>query len=243
VPCGALDGLPWAALAAVTGHVPTVAPSARAWLAAQRAGRPDPARGGRLVLVAGPDLPGGTREVAALAADAAAAFGTTAEVTGTGAGRVEVLTGAAASTPAVFAAMEGAETVHVAAHGRFRADNPLFSSLRLADGAACAYEFERVRRPPQTLVLSSCEAALTSTTGGDAVLGLATALLRRGVRHLVAPVVEIPDTATAELMRALHQRLRAGDDPTTALTAAVVGFADETPEQAAVAGAFVAMGA
>ena len=46
-----------------------------------------------------------------------------------------VLRGDDATVDRVVAAVAGADLVHVAAHGRFRSDGPLFSSFRLADGA------------------------------------------------------------------------------------------------------------
>ena len=47
------------------------------------------------------------------------------------------------------AALDGADSVHVAAHGRFRDDNPQFCSLELADGALTVYDLERLRKVPQ----------------------------------------------------------------------------------------------
>ena len=37
---------------------------------------------------------------------------------------------------------------HVAAHGTFRADSPMFSSLRLDDGPMTVHDVERLRRAP-----------------------------------------------------------------------------------------------
>jgi tetratricopeptide (TPR) repeat protein len=223
VPTGALDGLPWGALSATVGHVPTVAPSALGWLtAAER--RPSDASA---VLVAGPDLPGAAREVRELARARPAAT---------------TLVGSAATAPAVLAALDGADTAHLAAHGVFRADNPLFSSLRLADGPLTVYELGAIRRPPRLLVLPSCDAAVTTSVGGDAVVGLSAALLRAGVATLIAPVVAVPDAATGPVMVDLHRRLAAGEAPAVALRAAVASD-DDGPEAHAVRAAFVVLGA
>ncbi|MFA9431098.1 CHAT domain-containing protein [Egicoccus sp. AB-alg2] len=224
VPTGALDGLPWGALVPALGQGPEIAPSALGWLAAARRGE----AGGPDVLVAGPGLPGAAEEVAELAARLPGA---------------RVLTGSDATAAAVLQAMEGAGTVHLAAHGRFRADNPLFSELRLADGPLTVYELEGLRRAPATLVLPSCEAAASATLAGDAVLGLGSVLLRLGVRTLVAPVLEIPDAATRPLMVDLHARRAAGATPAAALGAAVADAADATPRQRAVRSSFALFGA
>ena len=48
----------------------------------------------------------------------------------------------------VLAALDGAWLAHIAAHGRFRADSPLFSSLRMHDGPLTVYDFEQLHRAP-----------------------------------------------------------------------------------------------
>lgn len=223
VPTGALDGLPWGALAARLGHVPTVAPSALGWLHA--AGRQP--TDGPAVLVAGPDLAGAAAEVGDLAGPRPTAT---------------ILTGPAATVRAVLDAIDGADTAHLATHGVFRADNPLLSSLRLVDGPLTVYELGAIRRPPRLLVLPSCDAAVTTTLAGDAVLGLSAELLRSGVATLIAPVVPIPDEATGPVMVALHRRLAAGDAPAVALREAVA-TEDDGATGSAVRGAFVVLGA
>jgi CHAT domain-containing protein len=149
-----------------------------------------------------------------------------------------VLRGVKASVTPVQAALEGADLVHLAAHGTFRADAPLFSSLRLADGPLTVYEIERLRAAPDTLVLPSCDAALAGVRPGDELLGTAAALLGLGVASVVAPVLPIPDDATASLMVSIHERLRAGDTPSEALAAAAAAFPGDP-----VARAFVCIGA
>ena len=74
----------------------------------------------------------------------------------------------------------GADLVHLAAHGSFRADSPLFSSVLLADGPLTVYDLERLRRAPAVVVLSACEAAVAAVHDGDELLGTAAALLGAG---------------------------------------------------------------
>lgn len=230
VPTRALDGLPWGALMPNLGEVPAVSPSAGAWLSASRrahreARQPGP---GAMLLIAGPDLPGAAAEVAALAEGHAEAT---------------VLTGDEAGAARVLSAMEGARTAHLATHGAFRSDNPMFSSLRLADGSLTVYELERLRHLPRLLVLSSCEAAATATLRGDAVLGLSSVLLRLGVTCLVAPVMEIPDEVTGSFMVDLHDRMARGASPQRALAAVIAGAADDGPAARALRASFVVVGA
>jgi tetratricopeptide (TPR) repeat protein len=225
VPTGELHALPWAALPSLAGREVTVAPSAALWLRGEWAGAP---RGRRAVLVAGPGLPGAEEEVAELAR---------------GYPRARRLGGAAASARAVARAIDGAALAHVAAHGEFRADNPLFSSLRVADGGLTVYDLERLGRAPATLVLSACDAGLAGVRPGDELMGLAAALLALGTRALVASVGLAPDRATRPIMLALHDGLRAGARPSAALAAALADADDGPPEAYAARRAFVCLGA
>ena len=201
-PTGALHGVGWAALPSLTGRPVTVTPSAELWH--RRGRRVGPISARRTALVAGPDLPGGDREVATLARQYPGA---------------RVLRGEAATVADVQGALERAELVHLAAHGTFRSDAPLFSSLRLADGAVTVYELERLRSAPTTLILPACDAARVGVQAGDELLGTAAALLGLGVASVVAPVLPVPDSATTPLMLSLHERLRRGEGPSEALAA------------------------
>jgi CHAT domain-containing protein len=131
----------------------------------------------------------------------------------------------------VSAALDGAGLVHIAAHGRFRADNPLFSCLQLADGPLTVYDLEGLRRAPRTLVLSACDSGLSAVRPGDEVMGLAAAVFSLGTATLVASVIPVPDDATRRLMLAFHRRLQAGDTPAVAL-AAVRGAGAADPASA-----------
>ena len=67
----------------------------------------------------------------------------------------------------VLAALDGAWLAHIAAHGTFRADNPMFSSILLDDGPLTVHDFERLGRTPYRLVLSSCDSGVVATVGTD----------------------------------------------------------------------------
>ena len=61
--------------------------------------------------------------------------------------------------------------MHVAAHGTHQQESPLFSSLRVADGPLYAYELDAGDRPAPCVVLSACEAGLSTVRPGDEGLG------------------------------------------------------------------------
>jgi hypothetical protein len=224
-PIGALQGLAWSALPTCAGRPVTVVPSAAAWLRAT--GRPAPA--GPVLLVAGPRLAAADAEIAAVGAAHPAST---------------TLTGCAATAAAVTAAMAGARLAHLAAHGVFRGDNPLLSTLELADGPLTAYELERLPQPPGCMILSACDAGLSGVRPGDELLGFGAVLLGAGTRTLVAGILPVPAERTADLMVELHRRLPDADGPAAALAGAqqsLTGAGDGVSY--ATAAAFVCLGA
>ena len=118
---------------------------------------------------------------------------------------------------------------HLAAHGELRADNPLFSSLRLADGPLTVHDLDALASAPGVVVLGACDTAASVVGAGDELLGLAAALLRLGSRSLVAPLVPVPDEETRPLLELLHAELAAGRDCAEALAAVRVATAAAAP--------------
>ncbi len=201
VPTGRLHALPWPALPSCQGRALVVAPSATTWVTATSAGA-RPRTGGRIVLIAGPGLEHAHAEVRSLAPLY---------------GKPQVFSEKKATADAVRDAMDGAELAHVAAHGRFRAENPQFSALDLADGPLTVYDLERVRRAPRRLVLSACDSGLSAVHPGDELMGFAAAVFSLGTSTLIASVVPVADDATKALMVDLHTELAAGASPAHAL--------------------------
>ncbi|CAM4027122.1 CHAT domain-containing protein [Kibdelosporangium persicum] len=202
VPTGALYGVPWNVLPSMHGRPTVVAPSATAWLAAERATRRD----GRAVLVRGLGLPAAIGEIDKLAAHHHT---------------VELLSGDQATVSVVLKALDGALLAHIAAHGVHEPENALFSRLDLADGALFAHEIAGLARPPQQVVLAACELALNRVRPGDEALGFASALLASGSQTVVAPLSKVGDQAAAAAMDDYHRRLAAGAQPAVALADAI----------------------
>jgi hypothetical protein len=223
VPTGRLHAVPWGLMPSLSDRATAVAPSASAWLRARRAAAP---AGSRVVLVGGPGLTTGDAEIQHLAARYPDAV---------------VLAGGDASAERVMAAMDGAWLVHIAAHGTFRADSPLFSAIELGDGPLTVYDLERLKRAPYRVVLSSCSSAARAAVGADELLGLVSALISLGSAGVVASVVPVSDPATVPLMLALHDQLRTGRDLAEALTLARHAVSDD-PVARATADSFVALG-
>ncbi|HYT10671.1 MAG TPA: CHAT domain-containing protein [Mycobacteriales bacterium] len=226
-PTTVTHAVPWSLLPTSAGRSVSVAPSAAWWVRA--AGGMSTAAAAplaRVVLAAGPDLPEGDGEVRDLGQLYPGALR---------------LTGPGATVDAVAAALDGADLAHIAAHGRFRTDHPLLSSLRLADGPLTVYDLERLTRAPRLILLASCSAALSEIRPGDELMGLAAALLAQGTTAVIAPLFPVPDTATRPAMLALHRALGQDSSPPAALAAASAAPGDG-PNRFTVA-AFVCLGA
>ena len=123
-----------------------------------------------------------------------------------------LLTGAGGDRRRVRRGAGRGRIAHVAAHGVHQTENPLFSSLRLADGPLFAHELDQTARTPDHVVLSACELGLATVRPGDEALGLTSVLLHLGTRSVVAGVARVGDEAAAETMADYHARLAGGAD-------------------------------
>ncbi len=223
-PTGRLTAVPWAMLPSGRGRTVRIAPSATVWCRARQL----PYGPDRHVLaVAGPRLPGAEAEVGDVAA------------LHPGSTR---LVGDEATVARVLESASDASVLHLAAHGRLRTDNPLFSTLELADGPLTGYDLESMTRAPDSVVLSACSSGAGHATVADETLGLAWTLLGLGTAGVVAPLLPVPDSATRHLMVALHRRLAAGLGLADALSAAQAEPDPDDLMAVGVASAFVAYG-
>jgi tetratricopeptide (TPR) repeat protein len=224
VPPGKLHTIPWALLPALGGRVFSVAPSAGAWMRAHRV--PPPSRR-HVTLARGPGLVTDGAEVPLLAQlydD------------------VTVLSGSEATAEQVLHALDGAWLAHIAAHGIFRADSPMFSSLRMHDGPLTVYDFEQLHRAPYRLVLSSCDSGVLAPAGADELLGLVSSLLPLGTAGIIAGVVPLNDYAVVPMMVDLHRYLRAGQTLAESMYSVRCDLTGD-PIQQATAVSLVALGA
>ena len=192
VPVGVLHGVPWSCLH--DGPL-AQAPSATFWVRTRGAAASPRATAGGTVLVAGPELVGAREEVEALASGPPRAPGCWPP--------------SSAQAEAVVAALADADLAHLACHGSPRADNPMFSSLLLADGPVTVQELHGAGVAPHRLVLASCHSGADVAYAGDEVLGFVSAMLAQGTAGVVASIAAVPDVAAVDLMLGLHRGLRA----------------------------------
>ncbi|MCP4085870.1 MAG: CHAT domain-containing protein [Actinomycetia bacterium] len=187
-----LLSLPWGSLPSLRGRHVSLVPSLSWWCHAADSpmGPPD---GGRVVLAAGPDLDHAEEEVMLLCR--------------THYPDATVLVGSGATATAVLDSCTGADVLHIAAHGRFRDDSPMFSSIELADGPLSMFELGQVAEPPARLILSTCDLGRHGTTPMARTSGLVH-LLGSGWRSIAASTTQVLDRSAPEMMNHFHGRLR-----------------------------------
>lgn len=205
---GPLAVVPWAMLPGLADRPVSVTHSVTASLSGfgRRA-----AGSGAVLAVAGPELNRAEEEAVAVAGHYPGAV---------------ALGGSAATGAAVLGAMPGRGVLHVAAHGHHEPENPLFSSVLLADGPLFAYDIAPLPALPDQIVLSSCDVGRVDMRADAEPLGLAVALLRSGVRTVVAAVAPVSDHAAAAVMDAYHRRLASGAGPAHALAESLAAAGD-----------------
>jgi CHAT domain-containing protein len=109
-----------------------------------------------------------------------------------------------------------ADVIHIAAHGDFRSDAPLFSFVALADGRWQVADVYRQRLRASLVTLGACQTGRGRLTGGD-LIGFAHALFYAGAQAVLVSLWPIHDASTAVLMAALYRGVRQGQCKAAAL--------------------------
>jgi CHAT domain-containing protein len=119
--------------------------------------------------------------------------------------------------------------LHLATHGEFRPDNPLFSGLSLSDGWLTTLDIFNLRLKASLVTLSACQTGRSVVGGGDELLGLLRAFLAAGAGSLVSTFWAVEDAATADLMTAFYELLGNGVSKGAALRQAQLQFLHKHP--------------
>ncbi len=110
-----------------------------------------------------------------------------------------------------------ARVLHIATHGVFRPDNPMFSGLKFADGWLAARDLQSQQLSASLVVLSACETGLNAQHAGDEVFGLARGFFFAGATTLVTSLWAVKDAQTSELMIAFYEALNQGSSVAEAM--------------------------
>lgn len=144
-------------------------------------------------------------------------------------GETAVLQNEAATTAAYHQRAPHSSLIHLACHGLFRADNPLFSALKLHDGWLTAADVLDTPLSGALVTLSACESGRGRVEAGDELLGLAWAFLGAGAATLVVSQWVAHDATTAGLMANWYANLRSGQPAAAALRAAQLALRESDP--------------
>ena len=118
--------------------------------------------------------------------------------------------GSAASLEALREAGPVSRIVHIATHGYFREDNPLFSGVRLGDSYLTVPDIYDLRLPVDLITLSGCGTGLNVVAAGDELRGLVRGLLAAGARSALLSLWDVHDQSTADFMASFYEGLNAG---------------------------------
>jgi CHAT domain-containing protein len=133
-----------------------------------------------------------------------------------------IYTGRDATARVLRTAGPASRFIHIATHGYFRADNPMFSSVRLGDGHLSLHDLYNLRLPAELLTLSGCGTGLNVVAEGDELLGLMRGLLSTGAQSLLLTLWDVHDRTTAAFMSYFYERLCAGSNKARALKEAML---------------------
>lgn len=131
-------------------------------------------------------------------------------------------TGAEADLQALTSHSTGSDILHIACHAILRQDNPMFSAFRLANNWLNFYDVCSLQLSSAMVILSGCSTGANRTFAGDEILGLVRGFLSAGAASLVVSLWDVNDPATAQLMTAFYERLKAGVSPRQALREASI---------------------
>src|SRR6266446_17095 len=119
--------------------------------------------------------------------------------------------------------------LHIATHGYFRQDNPMFSSIRLGGSYLSLYDLYNLKLPAELVTLSGCATGLNVVRPGDEVVGLVRGLLQAGAHSLVLSLWDVHDRSTKEFMISFYTRLGHGISKPLALQGAMVELRERYP--------------
>ncbi|WP_445638075.1 CHAT domain-containing protein [Nostoc sp. DSM 114161] len=144
----------------------------------------------------------------------------------------------------VWSQAKNAEILHIAAHGEYNPNAPLFSTIHLAmndnadvaqkDGRLEVHDIYKLDLTTATnlVVLSACQTLIGNTQKvslGDEIIGLNRAFIYAGTPSVIASLWNVEDRATQLLMGHFYEYLQRGMDKAKALQQAQIEVRKDQP--------------
>ena len=143
--------------------------------------------------------------------------------------KAEVFLGPKASEKILREKGPQSRLIHIATHGSFRQDSPVFSGVRLGDAFLNVYDLYRLRLPADQITLSGCSTGVNVVAAGDEPIGLTRGLLAAGARSLLLTLWDVNDVSTARFMEVFYNNFGRTSDRSTALRQAMQEVRAEYP--------------
>jgi CHAT domain-containing protein len=129
----------------------------------------------------------------------------------------QVLLGKDATLERVRMAAPDCGFLHLAAHGLFRPEAPLLSSIRLADQWMAVQDVYDLDLRASLVTLSACETGLGHDVGGDELVGLVRGFFHAGASSLLVSLWVVDDKSMTDLMIQFYTYWLAGKSKVQAL--------------------------
>jgi CHAT domain-containing protein len=141
----------------------------------------------------------------------------------------DLFLGESATTEVLRRNGQHSRLIHIATHGYFRQDNPMFSGIRLGDGILSLYDLYQMKLPAELITLSGCATGLNVVADGDELLGLLRGLIYAGAQAALLSLWDVQDQSTAEFMTLFYAHLDRAEDKADALRHATLGVRKSHP--------------
>ena len=119
--------------------------------------------------------------------------------------------------------------LHIATHGLFRQDNPMFSAIRLGDSMLSLFDLYHLNLSSELVTLSGCATGSNVVVGGDELLGLVRGLLYAGAKAVLVTLWDVNDRSTAEFMKAFYSHLPGSSNKSSAVKRAIQDLRQSYP--------------
>lgn len=123
----------------------------------------------------------------------------------------------------------GSRFVHLATHGLFRRDNPMFSAIQLGTSRLSLFDLYDLNLDAELVVLSGCGTGLNAVLGAEELVGLTRGLLFAGARSVLVTLWDVNDASTADFMGAFYRHLTAGAPAAQALRQTMLELRQDLP--------------
>jgi CHAT domain-containing protein len=143
--------------------------------------------------------------------------------------KAELLLGTQATADTLRIKGSQSALLHIATHGTYRQDNPMFSGIRLGDGYLNLYDLYQMRLSARHVTLSGCATGMNFVAAGDELLGLERGLFCAGAASLLLSLWDVHDRSTAELMQAFYKAYIESGDMASSLQSAMKQIRQQNP--------------